>query len=190
MGRAVGISSRRGEAAQGLEVSAGDNYFASLKDFQRDTVAYVLRRLYDDEGDTTDRFLVADEVGMGKTLVARGVIAGAIERMHAMDHVQRIDVIYICSNADIARQTSRNCGSGTATAKRSLPDSRCSPRSSRSQPRRHPTAARRSTWLRSRPARRLTRAPAAAELRNAPRSWWLLNPSLTCPADPAGIATR
>lgn len=104
MGRAVGISSRRAQAAQGLEVSAGDNYFASLKDFQRDTVAYVLRRLYDDEGDTTDRFLVADEVGMGKTLVARGVIAGAIERMQTMDHVQRIDVIYICSNADIARQ--------------------------------------------------------------------------------------
>lgn len=84
-------------------MSAGDNYFASLKDFQRDTVDYVLRRLYDD-ADATDRFLVADEVGMGKTLVARGVIAGAIERMQTMDHVQRIDIIYICSNADIARQ--------------------------------------------------------------------------------------
>ena len=45
----------------------------TLKDFQVDTVEYVLRRLYDDP-DPTDRFLVADEVGMGKTLVARGVI--------------------------------------------------------------------------------------------------------------------
>ena len=40
---------------------------------------------------------------MGKTLVARGVIAGAIERLQD-DTVDRIDIIYICSNADIARQ--------------------------------------------------------------------------------------
>jgi len=84
-------------------MSAGDTVFSSLKDFQRDTVNYVLRRLYDDP-DPTDRFLVADEVGMGKTLVARGVIAGAIERLERDPKVDRIDVIYICSNADIARQ--------------------------------------------------------------------------------------
>ncbi len=41
---------------------------------------------------------------MGKTLVARGVIAGAIERLQHDDSVDRIDIIYICSNADIARQ--------------------------------------------------------------------------------------
>ncbi len=46
----------------------------SLKDFQKDTVDYVFARLYTD-GDYTRRFLVADEVGLGKTLVARGVIA-------------------------------------------------------------------------------------------------------------------
>lgn len=76
---------------------------AGLKDFQLDTVAYVLRRLYDDE-DRTDRFLVADEVGMGKTLVARGVIGGAIERLEHDDQVGRIDIVYICSNESIARQ--------------------------------------------------------------------------------------
>ncbi|MCB1226247.1 MAG: hypothetical protein KDK99_10585, partial [Verrucomicrobiales bacterium] len=43
-----------------------------------------------------------DEVGLGKTLVARGVIARAID--HLWDKVKRIDVIYICSNAAIARQ--------------------------------------------------------------------------------------
>jgi len=80
-----------------------DTAYTSLKDFQRDTVNYVLRRLYDDP-DGTDRFLVADEVGMGKTLVARGVISGAIERLQHDESVDRIDVIYICSNADIARQ--------------------------------------------------------------------------------------
>ena len=71
-----------------------------LKDFQRDTVDYVFSRLYGP--DSTPRFLVADEVGLGKTLVARGVIAKAID--HLWDKKDRIDVVYICSNADIARQ--------------------------------------------------------------------------------------
>ena len=52
--------------------------------------------------DPTRRFLVADEVGLGKTLVARGVIAKTID--HLWDTVPRIDVVYICSNAQIARQ--------------------------------------------------------------------------------------
>src|SRR3954470_15182227 len=82
---------------------SADTAFATLKDFQIDTVEYVLQRLYDDP-DGTDRFLVADEVGMGKTLVARGVIAGAIERLQNDPTVDRIDVVYICSHADIARQ--------------------------------------------------------------------------------------
>src|SRR5438552_12142955 len=73
---------------------------AGLKDFQTATVNYVFERLYGP--DSTRRFLVADEVGLGKTLVARGVIARAVD--HLWDRVDRIDVIYICSNADIARQ--------------------------------------------------------------------------------------
>ncbi len=72
-----------------------------LKDFQRETVDYVFRRMYLDL-DSTTRFLVADEVGLGKTLVARGLIARAID--HLWDSVKRIDIIYICSNSDIARQ--------------------------------------------------------------------------------------
>ena len=72
-----------------------------LKDFQRDTVEYVFRRLYLDD-DCTRRFLVADEVGLGKTLVARGVIARAID--HLWERTERIDVVYVCSNSDIARQ--------------------------------------------------------------------------------------
>jgi Helicase conserved C-terminal domain len=73
---------------------------AGLKDFQRATVDYVFDRFYGQ--DSTRRFLVADEVGLGKTLVARGVIARTID--HLWNEVPRIDVIYICSNADIARQ--------------------------------------------------------------------------------------
>ena len=78
-----------------------DRVLGGLKDFQRDTVEYVFRRMYTDE-EPTGRFLVADEVGLGKTLVARGVIARAID--HLWDRVDRIDVVYICSNAEIARQ--------------------------------------------------------------------------------------
>jgi hypothetical protein len=72
-----------------------------LKDFQRDTVEYVFKRLYLDS-DTSRRFLIADEVGLGKTLVARGLIARAID--HLWQKVDRIDIVYICSNVDIARQ--------------------------------------------------------------------------------------
>ncbi len=39
---------------------------------------------------------------MGKTLVARGVIAKTLD--HLWDKVPRLDVIYICSNVEIARQ--------------------------------------------------------------------------------------
>lgn len=72
-----------------------------LKDFQRDTVDYVFRRLYTDP-DPVSRFLIADEVGLGKTLVARGVIASVVDRL--WDDVERIDVVYICSNQEIAQQ--------------------------------------------------------------------------------------
>ncbi len=74
---------------------------ASLKDFQRATVEHVHRRLWTDE-DHVKRFLVADEVGLGKTMVAKGVIAKTID--HLWDDIQRIDVVYICSNTQIARQ--------------------------------------------------------------------------------------
>jgi len=74
---------------------------AQLKGFQRDTVDYAFERLFA-APDSSHRFLVADEVGLGKTLVARGLIAKAID--HLWDKVDRIDVVYICSNGDIARQ--------------------------------------------------------------------------------------
>jgi len=72
-----------------------------LKDFQKRTVEYVYRRLYTDS-DATQRFLVADEVGLGKTLVARGIIAKAIENQ--LGKQRQLNVVYICSNAEIARQ--------------------------------------------------------------------------------------
>ena len=75
-----------------------------LKSFQRRTVEYVFRRLYTDE-DSTRRFLVADETGLGKTMVARGVIVKALQ--HLWQEVGRIDIIYICANQAIAEQNVR-----------------------------------------------------------------------------------
>jgi hypothetical protein len=81
-----------------------------LKNFQRETVEYVFGRMYTDAS-PTNRFLVADEVGLGKTMVAKGVIAKAID--HLWESKDRIDVVYICSNADIARQNINRLQLGT-----------------------------------------------------------------------------
>ena len=101
MGRAL---EREGPA----EVTANESdaytesVLSGLKDFQRRTAEYAFDRLYGAE-DSTRRFLIADEVGLGKTLVAAGVIAQTIDHLRTQD-VPRIDVIYICSNQAIARQ--------------------------------------------------------------------------------------
>ena len=83
-------------------VGYGEAVLGGLKSFQRKSAQYAFHRLYE-ATDSTRRFLIADEVGLGKTLVAAGVIAQAIEHLKALN-TQRIDVIYICSNQAIARQ--------------------------------------------------------------------------------------
>lgn len=80
---------------------SADETLRSLKDFQRRTVEYVFHRMFLAETPTR-RFLVADEVGLGKTMVARGVIAKTLE--HLKDCKARADFVYICSNAAIAHQ--------------------------------------------------------------------------------------
>ena len=93
---------------------------APLKPFQRRTVDHAFHRLYEAR-DSSSRFLVADEVGLGKTLVARGIIAKAIE--HLWDTTKRIDIIYICSNASIARSNLPKLQIGGSES-RSLPATR------------------------------------------------------------------
>ena len=51
---------------------------AGLKGFQRETVAHVIDCFYGVS--RSRRFLVADETGLGKSVVARGVIAKTLER--------------------------------------------------------------------------------------------------------------
>ena len=74
---------------------------SELKDFQRRTVDYVFQRLFH-RSDHARRFLIADEVGLGKTLVAKGVIAKAVH--HLKRSIKRIDIVYVCSNQAIAKQ--------------------------------------------------------------------------------------
>ncbi len=81
-----------------------EQILSGLKDFQRASVQYVFRRMYQDEQPAL-RFLIADEVGLGKTLVARGVVAKVVDKLwHEQDS---INIIYICSNSDIAQQNVR-----------------------------------------------------------------------------------
>jgi hypothetical protein len=79
-----------------------ESILGRLRDFQRRTVEYVFQRMYLDQEPAT-RFLVADEVGLGKTMVARGIIAKTIRHLEEKG-IQRIDIVYVCSNAAIANQ--------------------------------------------------------------------------------------
>lgn len=73
-----------------------------LKPFQRATVQAVLAAF--DRRRRIRRFLVADEVGLGKTVVAQHVIR---EMMAKHDTGKPFVVFYMCSNLTIARQNRR-----------------------------------------------------------------------------------
>lgn len=77
------------------------NVMSELKDFQRATV----ERIYElfKEQYRHNRVLVSDEVGLGKTLVARGVIA-KFAQIRKAEGDDLVKVVYICSNAAIAEQ--------------------------------------------------------------------------------------
>ena len=65
--------------------------------FQQDTVEAVLRAFSNKQG--SRRFLVADEVGLGKTIVAQNVIKRMAESKKGA-----LNVVYISSNLAIAKQ--------------------------------------------------------------------------------------
>lgn len=66
-----------------------------LAEFQSRTVEVVLEAL---AGDGPGRFLVADEVGLGKTIIARAVAEGLRQKRH------RLNVMYLCPSLEIAGQ--------------------------------------------------------------------------------------
>src|SRR5690349_10217211 len=72
-----------------------------LKDFQLKTVEYVYQQLY---RYNRSKMLIADEVGLGKTIVAKGLIAKAFASFTATIEKPTFNVIYICSNQALAKQ--------------------------------------------------------------------------------------
>lgn len=74
-----------------------------LSDVQRATVDYLYHRMYD-EGQ--NRMLVADEVGLGKTWIAKGLVAKAFDRWQKCKSRKKksFNVFYICSNQQLAAQ--------------------------------------------------------------------------------------
>ena len=82
-----------------------ETVLSDLKVFQRRTARWAFGRMFADRNPAI-RFLVADEVGLGKTHVAKGVIAQVIGHLRHIGD-ERHDIVYICSNGAIARQNIR-----------------------------------------------------------------------------------
>ena len=72
-----------------------------LKDFQRASVDVVYNRLFV-QGQS--RMLVADEVGLGKTIVAKGIIARRLKDKLDRGETTPLRVTYICSNQIIGQE--------------------------------------------------------------------------------------
>ena len=76
-----------------------------LKDFQLSTVEYAYDQLY---VKNRKKILIADEVGLGKTIVAKGIIAKGFKKYLEDGGPSKknptYNVVYICSNMAIASQ--------------------------------------------------------------------------------------
>lgn len=72
-----------------------------LKEFQKYTIVKAIDLILDEDG--SKRVLIADEVGLGKTLIAKGVIAKLSEH-YKSSKKRKIKIVYICSNLSIASQ--------------------------------------------------------------------------------------
>jgi len=74
---------------------------SGLKDFQVATMDYVYEQFYTVG---RNRMLIADEVGLGKTIIAKGIIAKAYAAAIEKDPKSHFSVVYICSNQALAAQ--------------------------------------------------------------------------------------
>ena len=79
-----------------------DKIMSGLKDFQKATVNRI-DYLYK-HGQR--RVLVSDEVGLGKTLIARGTVA-KMAKLRLKEGDDLVKIVYICSNSAIAEQNLR-----------------------------------------------------------------------------------
>lgn len=94
-----------------------------LKDFQVASVEALYGRLYE-EGRPC--MLLADEVGLGKTVVAKGLIAKVLEERIAKGEKKPFKVTYICSNQVIAKENLRKLNLFPASFSMKSPISRIS----------------------------------------------------------------
>jgi len=69
-----------------------------LKTFQSASVDYVMEQFYKKH---RNKVLIADEVGLGKTIIAKGVIAKSVDKERKE---KAFHVVYICSNQVLASQ--------------------------------------------------------------------------------------
>lgn len=97
------MADQRRESLQRRLVITADRVMSQLRPFQAKTVEHI-RKLYE-EG--YRRILVADEVGLGKTMVARGVLA-QVALLREAEGDDLMKVAYICSNSAIADQNLRS----------------------------------------------------------------------------------
>lgn len=83
------------------------------KDFQK----RAIRRIVDNYicGDV-NRILLSDEVGLGKTIIAKGVIRCLLAKRfyHSSGVLSEFRVMYLCSNLNIAAQNQRKLGLGNS----------------------------------------------------------------------------
>ena len=96
---------------------------AGLKDFQSASVNALYERLYREDRPC---MLLADEVGLGKTIVAKGLIAKVLEDRIAAGQTKPFKVTYICSNQVIARENLRKLNLFPASFSMKSPISRIS----------------------------------------------------------------
>lgn len=80
------------------------------REFQQQAIDRIVEALSSRSG--TGRFLLADEVGLGKTIVASGVVSELASRRRNGGLV----VVYLCSNREIASQNQGKLGSGLVIA--------------------------------------------------------------------------
>ena len=70
-----------------------------LKPFQHASVEYVLEQMFVEK---RNKVLIADEVGLGKTIIAKGIVVKSMERLQSRN--KPFHVVYICSNQTLASQ--------------------------------------------------------------------------------------
>ncbi len=81
---------------------------AELREFQKAAVDRIVHML---DSNNSGRYLLADEVGLGKTLIAQGVVQRLSERR------KRFTVVYLCSNLEIAAQNAEKLAPSDSQAK-------------------------------------------------------------------------